>query len=241
MQVKVYNAPFFPSGRQQLKLSKRLKQIEQMVGNGYDHIWDCCCDHGLLGIALLERQAAPHIHFVDIVPELISNVEAKLQKFDSKTQSHWQVHCLDTAAIPFDHYHGKHLVIIAGVGGDLISMFVNAILKQHPNLNIEFIVCPVHHQFALRETFRCLQQGLVDEALIKENGRFYEIIHVDNRQAQQKPINLVGEKFWQATSTEGIESAKEYLKKTLVHYQKIQQGQKKNVDHIVDAYQAITI
>lgn len=232
---------FFSSGRRQLKLSKRLKQIEQMVGNGYDHIWDCCCDHGLLGIALLERQAAPYIHFVDIVPELISGVEAKLQKFDSKTQSHWQVHCLDTAAIPFGHYHGKHLVIIAGVGGDLISLFVNAILKQHPNLDIEFIVCPVHHQFTLRETFRSLQQGFVDEALVKDNGRFYEIIHVVNCQSQPTLVNRVGEKLWQTTTAEGVDIAKEYLDKTLMHYKKIQQGKKKNVDHIVDAYQAIKI
>ncbi|HSC68256.1 MAG TPA: SAM-dependent methyltransferase, partial [Cellvibrio sp.] len=54
-----------------LKLGKRLQQIELMVTANYDHIWDCCCDHGLLGAALLARKAAPHIHFVDIVPELM--------------------------------------------------------------------------------------------------------------------------------------------------------------------------
>lgn len=57
-----------------MKLSKRLQQIDHMVKHGYDHIWDCCCDHGFLGASLLEREAAAHIHFVDIVPELINNV-----------------------------------------------------------------------------------------------------------------------------------------------------------------------
>jgi hypothetical protein len=54
-----------------LKLGKRLKQIESMVTSDYTHICDCCCDNGLLGAALVSRHAAPHIHFVDVVPELM--------------------------------------------------------------------------------------------------------------------------------------------------------------------------
>ncbi|MDX2422429.1 MAG: SAM-dependent methyltransferase, partial [Amphritea sp.] len=48
-----------------MKLSKRLTQIEQLVAPGYTHIWDCCCDHGLLGAALLARHSDAQIHFVD--------------------------------------------------------------------------------------------------------------------------------------------------------------------------------
>ena len=36
-----------------------------MIPDGYDHIWDCCCGHGLLGMTLLARHAAEHIHFVE--------------------------------------------------------------------------------------------------------------------------------------------------------------------------------
>ena len=64
-----------------LKLSKRLTHIDHMVTSDYTHIWDCCCDHGFLGASLLSRQAAPNIHFVDIVPELMTKIESKLQQF----------------------------------------------------------------------------------------------------------------------------------------------------------------
>lgn len=64
-----------------LKLNKRLKQIEQMVTSDYTHIWDCCCDHGFLGAALLSRQAAMNIHFVDIVPELMDKLEKNCTNF----------------------------------------------------------------------------------------------------------------------------------------------------------------
>ncbi|HTG55937.1 MAG TPA: SAM-dependent methyltransferase, partial [Niabella sp.] len=67
------------------------------MGAGYTHIWDCCCDHGLLGAALLSRQAAAHIHFVDIVPELMHELKNKLQRFfpadaltaNKSTNSQW--------------------------------------------------------------------------------------------------------------------------------------------------------
>lgn len=64
-----------------------------MVTSEYTHIWDCCCDHGLLGAALLSRQAGSYIHFVDIVPELMSELKNKLQRFHPKelaaTGSQW--------------------------------------------------------------------------------------------------------------------------------------------------------
>jgi len=51
-----------------------------MVTSQYEHIWDCCCDHGLLGYALLSRLNAMNIpcniHFIDIVPPLMAELES---------------------------------------------------------------------------------------------------------------------------------------------------------------------
>ena len=112
-----------------LKLSKRLQQIEKMATQQYEHIWDCCCDHGLLGFALLSSQTDSTIHFVDIVPELMAEVENKLERFCPSLP--WKAHCLDVAKLPLTQYQGKHLVIIAGVGGDLMKQFIEAIYQQH--------------------------------------------------------------------------------------------------------------
>lgn len=248
-----------PDSKLGFKLSKRLQQLTAMVTFQYDHIWDCCCDHGLLGFALLSRNLinkapqpiVPHvnntIHFVDIVPELITTVQHKLKRF--YPHSNWQTYCLDVAKLPLRQYQGRHLVIIAGVGSDLMIEFIKAIVQQHKDLNIDFLLCPVHHQFALREQLIALNFSLKDEVLIEENRRFYEILLVSSwsDSASEKPnkVSPVGDKIWQTSSSQQREIAQKYLHKSLSHYQRIQQGAKQNkannVQHIIDAYRDITL
>ncbi|MBR9869042.1 MAG: SAM-dependent methyltransferase [Oceanospirillales bacterium] len=237
---KHYNAPVSNAHTGlSLKLSKRLKQIEQLVAPGYTHIWDCCCDHGLLGAALLSGKVARQIHFVDIVPELIAGLENRLQRFYPDSAAHWKTHCLDVARLPLEQYEGKQLIIIAGVGGDLIQQFIEAIDRQHSHLNVDFLLCPVHHQFALRQQLIELNFSLKDEILIEENQRFYEVILVSSQTAGNAPVSPVGSKIWQAVSAEQSLVVEKYLDKTLSHYRRIQQGNTTDVKHIIAAYQNV--
>ncbi|WP_428664864.1 tRNA (adenine(22)-N(1))-methyltransferase [Photobacterium swingsii] len=224
-----------------MKLSKRLKTIEQMVTPEYDHIWDCCCDHGFLGAALLSRQAANNIHFVDIVPELMDELESKLQRFYTNSTSNWHTHCLSVAALPLAQYKGKHLIIIAGVGGDLMITFIEAIHKMYPEMDIDFLLCPVHHQHSLRQKLNTLDFNLKHEVLVEDNHRFYEVIFVSSKSNQNNPVSLVGSHIWQADSDTQAKVTKHYLKKTLEHYQRIQHGNSMDVSHIIAAYQSITL
>jgi len=227
-----------------LKLSKRLKHIESMVTSDYTYIWDCCCDHGLLGTALLSRLAAPYIHFVDIVPDLMNELENKLQRFYPNSPSKWQIHCLDVAALPIEQYEGKNLVIIAGVGGDLTTQFVNAIHQSHSTTNIDFLLCPVHHQFTLRQQLIQLDFSLKNEVLVEENQRFYEILLVSspgNTDDKQTKISPVGELIWQANTTEQSRITMNYLSKTLEHYQRKQWSNNADIQHIIDAYRSVNI
>ncbi len=232
-----------PSLKNSLKLSKRLQAIEQMVTSQYDHIWDCCCDHGLLGSALLSRPEENTVHFVDIVPQLMAELENKLQRF--YPNSMWKTHCLDVANLPLAHYQGKHLIIIAGIGGDLMIEFIEAIHNKYSNLEIDFILCPVHHQFSLRQTLIDLDFSLQNEVLIEENRRFYEILLLAMAKDESKKINPVGEIMWQSTSRQQSEIATRYLTKTLAHFQRIQQGFRQgktnDVQHIIEAYRAVTL
>ncbi|MFN3579281.1 MAG: tRNA (adenine(22)-N(1))-methyltransferase [Pseudomonas sp.] len=221
-----------------MRLSKRLTQIDAMVAPGYDHIWDCCCDHGLLGAALLTRQAAPNIHFVDIVPALMQELENKLRRFYSDSAGNWHTHCLDIAALPLAHYPGKHLVIIAGVGGDLMRRFIKTICQAHPALQLDFLLCPVHQEYALRQQLIQLNFSLGYEALISDNGRFYEVLWVrsGHPKASQHPISPAGDLIWQTQTAEQARIAQAYLNKTLVHYQKLLRNQGMEVQQIIDAY-----
>ena len=220
-----------------------------MVTAEYDHIWDCCCDHGFLGAALLSRGLGADIHFVDIVPELMAQLENKLEKFypHSAEKARWKTHCIDVAKLPLLQYKGKHLVIIAGVGGDLMMEFINGIYAQYQDVDIDFLLCPVHHQFALRQRLIELDFGLKNEVLVEENKRFYEVIYVSSKRREHKAISPVGDSLWQAVSDDQDDSehqkriAKQYLNKTLSHYHRIQLGNSHKVQHIIDAYNKVNI
>jgi len=221
-----------------LKLSKRLQHIEQMIPAGYSHIWDCCCDHGLLGASLLSHQVAPNIHFVDIVPELMRTVKSKLEKFYVNSASAWQTHCLDVEKLPLSQYQGKQLVIIAGVGGDLILQFINEIYHQHAQLELDFILCPVNQQYDVRQRLIALNFSLKNEVLVEENRRFYEVMFVSSISDKAHKVSAVGNNIWRSTSVEQAQVVKKYLEKTLSHYTRVQQGNTGNVDDIISAYRS---
>ncbi len=217
-----------------------------MVNNNYTHIWDCCCDHGLLGMNLLKRQIADKVHFVDIVPALTEQVHTQLSKhFSSEIFANkWQVHCLDVAKLPLhitasNTEKPSHLIIIAGVGGDLLIEFVQQIVKASPTLKLEFMLCPVHHNYKVRKALIDLEFDLINEAIVCENKRFYEVIHVV-RNSQQTPkhqLTDVGSTMWDLS----IKSHQEYLSKTLSHYRKMQSKPKENVSKVIASYEALTL
>lgn len=212
-----------------------------MVTSQYDHIWDCCCDHGLLGAALLAQKSAPHIHFVDVVPELMQQLKDKLACFFSDSPSQWHLHCMDVTKLPLQDYKAKHLVIIAGVGGDLMTEFVQAIYQNNPTADIDFLLCPVHHQYRLRQQLIQYQFRLLSESLVVENERHYEILWVSSAHNPHANINPVGDAIWQADTPEKVDIAKTYLRKTLAHYQRMQLGKHAGVESIIDAYRAVQI
>lgn len=244
-----------------LKLGKRLQKLNELVVTNYDHIWDCCCDHGYLGSSLLTRQAANVIHFVDIVPELMSGLNYKLNQFypeqsllnqitnkDSLEESLWKTHCIDVNALPLQDYIGRHLVIIAGVGGDLMTNFVTSTCQQNPQLEIDFLLCPVHHQYTLRQQLINLDLRLQQEVLVEENNRFYEMLLVSTKQRTDvnsnidlKAVSKTGKELWQTYTEKELKIAKQYLTKTLQHYRRIQQGGRVDVSDIIEAYEAVVI
>ncbi|MBW3530864.1 tRNA (adenine(22)-N(1))-methyltransferase TrmK [Shewanella sp. NKUCC06_TVS] len=251
-----------------MKISQRLQQIDCMITGHYDHIWDCCCDHGLLGMLLLKRNVARQVHFVDCVPSLMQALELRLQRFfpadisglnshldpnlnpdidphlnldidpNLSRHSQWQVHCLDVTALPLEQTSDKdnQLIIIAGVGGELLVELVRAILAQHPLRHLEFILCPVHHNYYVRQSLSALGLGLKSEHLLEENQRFYEILHVSTIAAPNGlPITATGSLMWQTLDEASLPRAQRYLSQVIGHYQRMPAH--KQTPEIIDAYQ----
>jgi tRNA (adenine22-N1)-methyltransferase len=223
-----------------MKISQRLQKIDSMVMPRYDHIWDCCCDHGLLGFLLLRREAAKTIHFVDVAEPLVAEVTTKLQRFfpeGAKTSS-WQTHVADVAKLQLSsatnvNEGSCHLMIIAGVGGDLLIELVAGLLVENPQQKMEFLLCPVLHTYKVRNALIEMGFFLIDECLVQENGRFYEVLHVSLHATQ--PISPVGSIMWDLSRPDD----QAYLTRTISHYQRVSQDVERDVQQILKDYQAL--
>lgn len=226
-----------------MKIGKRLQQLQSMVTEPYDHIWDCCCDHGLLGAALLRQHPNAFVHFVDVVPALIESLTERLTQHFADTPR-WQALCMDAGALPLDTHKGRHLIIIAGVGGDLMMAMIARLQDTHPDLALDFLLCPVHHQYALRTMLIKRRFGLKAECLVEENRRFYEVLLVTSQRGdatQCFDVSPVGSLLWQVTDKTQRAMQKQYLLKTLSHYERIQRGKPDEVAAILKAYQQVVI
>lgn len=220
----LYNALFFKE--QAVKISKRLAMIDKMVASTHHHIWDCCCDHGHLGMTLLERQAAQHIHFVDIVPSITKNLAQRLNQRFCAEQDQWQIHTLDALDIPIDQYsvEQRHLIIIAGLGGEQSLQLVQGLIEKYPNNDLQFLLCPLRHHYTLRLGLAKLSLSLVAEQLLKEQKWYYEIIHLTNyvnavgcERIAKNPIIATGSLLW----SEPNALHQEYLMQIMQHYQRV--------------------
>ncbi len=223
-----------------MKISPRIKEIDQMITKHYEHIWDCCCDHGLLGMQLLKRQSANKVHFVDIVKSLTDNLALTLTHYfpDNSGNKNWQVYCQDVAKIPLyatDNTSEKNtqLIIIAGIGGDLLIELVTQIIKNNPLIKLEFLLCPIHHNYKVRQALIQLNLGLLNEKLICDNKRFYEILHVSTDAI--RPIASVGSIMWDLSRENDII----YLETTIAHYQRMKNNKENNVNLIISQYQKL--
>jgi tRNA (adenine22-N1)-methyltransferase len=242
-----------------LKLSKRLTKIEALITADYTHIWDTCCDHGFLGTGLISNQKAPHIHLVDILPKLITPLHEKLSRLFSNPhhtcdldslshkQTHWHTHCVNLAEIPLQHHPGKHLIIIAGIGGDLMIGCMKNIMCKHPDVEIDFILCPVRHLYTLRQQLIELKMTLKKEVLVKEKKKIYEILLLSNASLPAgqltplKPVSPIGESIWQGDTAEEKNDAQEYLAMKIKHYQRMRPWlDNPDMNKIIDAYQSIS-
>ncbi len=221
-----------------VKLGLRLQAIAGMVTQHYDHIWDCCCDHGMLGMQLLEERRADKVHFVDVLGPLVEKANAYLSENpDLYPSGHWQTLCEDVAKLPIHkeslRQGATHLVIIAGIGGDLSVELVEAISDKHPEFNIEFLLCPVRQHHHVRENLIRMGIKLIDESLMFENRQPYEILHVARHGTEE--LTTIGSTMWNLSD----ESHYSYLQQTIAHYQRRLKSNCQKTADILEQYKCL--
>lgn len=219
-------------------LAFRLQQLADCVDDSFQAIWDCCCDHGYLGMTLAQQFPASSVHFVDINAALIADVQQRCQQY-LPTQSHCQFHCGDVRHLPLIAPEHRQLYIIAGVGGDLLLDMVEQLVQrwcQHAPehlANLEFLLCPVQHLFKVRQGLQHLQLRLVAEQLVLDNRRYYEILQVNF--TANRAVSATGDTLWQHPQAHG------YYQQLLKHYQAKVQGGDDHAQAALAAYQTLAM
>lgn len=209
-----------------MKMNKRLTALAEMVLEPYEVVWDCCCDHGLLGMKVLASGRVKQVFFVDVVPDILDKLKNKLITYGQQFPVHvkWEILCCDAGSVNLSlieeniddqrQISAKQLVIISGVGGDLLIDMLERIVTRNRGLNIDYLLCPVQHTYKVRAVLKKLKFKLKREQLIIDNNRGYEMLLVNQHQGVE--LTLTGNTFWEKT----VEH-QDYLEKLIDHYQRI--------------------
>ena len=196
-----------------MKLGHRLSQLEGMLKQRYSIIWDCCCDHGFLGMSLLQNKLADKVVFVDVLVPQMAQLERKLKQRFPADKFDWEVLCQDLQEVTVPEADSQ-LFIIAGVGADSTIRFVDSLCASRPGAKFDLLVCSVHGSYSVREALSRHGFRLKDERIILENNRFYEGIYVS--QTADTNIMNTGAAMWDWLNPEH----REYAHRLSGHYSK---------------------
>ena len=185
--------------------------VHAQADSTYERIWDCCCDHGFLGIRIVAEQLCDELIFVDQIDKIMQQLQERLDFLSLRN------YCTLTADVNQLQFSSKqrHLVILAGVGGENIVTMMRTIARNNPDSQIDYLLCPATTQFNLRHYLASQHFSLEHEAFICEKNRHYEIIYVTAcADAARVKVSLTGA-MWQADNRDHHN----YLNKLKRHYQ----------------------
>lgn len=170
---------------------KRILSLVKLVSDrSYESVFDTCCDHGLIGLSLLNSKTHfKKLIFIDIVKHLIDN----LQIYIADIPKHGML--IETKTLPVEEikFEKSDLVIIAGVGGDLVLNAIK-IHQKHSLRPKNYLISAHTKHLEVREELTKLGLKSVSEVLIKEDGIFYDHILLSYEEGETiSPINLTGE------------------------------------------------
>ena len=153
-----------------MKLTDRLLKIASLVTEG-KRVADIGTDHGYIPVYLLNQGKVPYAILADVNKGPLENARGEvrhnklLDKVDLRLGS----------GIEVLNENEVDEVIIAGMGGILISELLEAKKSVAHNLD-KLILQPMQAQDELRKYLLNNGYEILDEVLVKEDFRIYEII-----------------------------------------------------------------
>ena len=215
-----------------LRPHSRLSQLANMIQAPYSTVWDCCCDHGLLGMSLLKDRGADQVIFVDVLENMMASLADRLARDFPQDQYSWQVRCDDVKNIAVPDADSQ-LFIIAGVGPHQTIEFIDSLCASVPDRPFDLLICSVHGNYSVREAL--INQGykLKDERIICDKNRFYEAIYVSK--SADQPLIETGSPMWNWADP----VHQDYWHRTVGHYRQKAKNDPVQFQPIVERYQLL--
>ncbi|MDR3215375.1 MAG: class I SAM-dependent methyltransferase [Bacilli bacterium] len=152
-----------------MKISNRLLKIASFVKRDVILV-DVGCDHGYLPIFLLNNKLIKQAYALDLREGPLSSVKNNALKY------HIDLTCLISDGLEVMNSYYFDTVIIAGMGGNIISNIIAAQLSLLDNK--ELILQPQNNSIGLRKFLLKNHFVIIDECLVEERDVIYEIIIV---------------------------------------------------------------
>lgn len=154
-----------------IKISKRLEAISSLIPNN-SKVIDIGCDHGLLGIYLLEKKISTKVIASDINENALKNAKKNIRK--SKLENTIETR-LGNGLDTLKESDNIDTIIISGMGAHTAIGILKNNLNKLKKINTIIVQSNTKIEF-LRKELTKLNYLIADEILIEDNKKTYTII-----------------------------------------------------------------
>lgn len=194
-----------------LNLSNRLQEIVDLCPDGRI-VADIGCDHGYVTAELILEDKVNRVIATEKSPECLNKAvllasSINILPFISFRQG--------DGFAPITKYDKLDYAIIAGMGG----MEIIKILEKRPKKLFDFVLQPMSNTLELRQYLLTHKFKLVVDKIIKDDGKFYDLLYVTKGKDRMSDIELF---FGRTNFTENYEVFYEYLSERLEQLEKFE-------------------
>ncbi len=209
-----------------MNIDNRLKRITDFIPSD-SYILDVGCDHALLDIYLALNRNNVKLIASDINENPLKIAKENIKKYNLEDEI-----TLEKADGVSKINDEVDTVVIAGMGTSTINDIINNDLKKLKNVK-KIIISSHTSSFELRENMNKKGFKIIDEAVVFDKGKYYEIIVYSNGYEKLSKLDM---KYGPIISKRKDEITKAYFNerylKLIEIYKKIPNGNKKLKDDL---------
>lgn len=209
-----------------MNLDNRLKRITDFIPSD-SYILDVGCDHALLDIYLALNRNNVKLIASDINENPLKIAKENIKKYNLEDEI-----TLEKADGVSKINDEVDTVVIAGMGSSTINNIINKDLEKLKNIK-KIIISSHTSSFELRENMNKKGFKIIDEAVVFDKGKYYEIIVYSNGYEKLSKLDM---KYGPIISKRKDEITKAYFNerylKLIEIYKKIPNGNKKLKDDL---------